>query len=84
MTNPVPPRAECPMCDEPLRFIDLGGMERCPECNSSFRKMAICAIVAQTAMSVEMRECYSELKKLGKEVAKLETILAALDAAHNE
>tara|TARA_R100000458_G_scaffold42894_1_gene40796 strand:- start:565 stop:705 length:141 start_codon:yes stop_codon:yes gene_type:complete len=46
--------------------------------------MAICAIVAQTAMSVEMRECYSELKKLGKEVAKLETILAALDAAHNE
>ncbi len=72
------------MCDAPIRFVDLGAMARCPECDSSFRKMAICAIVAQTAMTVEMRECYASLEALGKEVEKLQVLLSAIDAANNE
>ena len=72
------------MCDAALRFKDLGSMEACPDCNSSFRKMAICAIVAQTAMTVEMRELYSDIKALKSEVEKLQTLLAAFDAAHED
>ena len=84
MSPQLPPRAECPMCDAPLRFRDLGSMETCPECSTNFRKMAICAIVAQTAMTVEMRECYAQLEDLGKEIQKLQTLIAAFDAAHED
>ena len=84
MSQQHPPRAEWPMCDAVLRFRDLGSMESCPECTASFRKMAICAIVAQTAMTVEMRECYAQLEDLGKEIQKLQTLIAAFDAAYED
>ena len=72
------------MCDAPLRFRELGAMESCPECETSFRKMAICDIVAQTAMTVEMRELYSSVKGLSEEVEKLQTLIAAFDAAYED